>query len=98
MRGGLSRLATGLFARSLVPERVIQARLQALTSAGARGQRAREAEGAARRREIVERRRTGPIAVRTRANESPDDLPQTFYRALLGGQLKYSVAFWENSL
>jgi cyclopropane-fatty-acyl-phospholipid synthase len=48
-----------------------------------------------RRERLLERMRSGPIAVATdRANEQHYEVPAEFFREVLGSRLKYSSAFW----
>ncbi len=90
-------IATRVLERGWLPDPVIRLGIRRLIASRAAAEREPDA---ARTRAKLDRfvavRRTGPIAIDTRAaNDQHYEVPTAFYAHVLGRHMKYSSAFWD---
>jgi cyclopropane-fatty-acyl-phospholipid synthase len=90
-------LALSLLERDLLPDALIRFGIRQLLGARLRGERLDDtAAQQAHFMEFVERLRTSPVAIETRAaNEQHYEVPTEFYLRVLGRHLKYSSCWFD---
>ena len=88
--------AIDLCEQSLLPDWLVRIGMRKLMSQRLRAETRRSPAG---RREIIDTLRTGPIACHAdKANTQHYELPEEFFRAVLGKHLKYSCCYWNETI
>ena len=82
--------------RGLVPDALVRIGARRLIANRLRQERAGDAEDASKRYgELLEELRSSPVAMETEAaNEQHYEVPDEFFRLVLGPRLKYSACYW----
>ncbi len=82
--------------RGWIPDSLIRAGVRRFCSQRLREERA---GGAARKMELIEEMRRGPIAIETgAANRQHYEVPSPFFKLVLGPRLKYSACSWPQNV
>jgi cyclopropane-fatty-acyl-phospholipid synthase len=93
-------MTAAILERGLVPDAVIRAGIRQVVAGRLREQEAGGPDARAeRQRQLAATLRDGPIAVATdAANAQHYEVPSTFFARVLGPHLKYSCAWWDDSV
>lgn len=94
-----ARMAEAVVERGWIPDPIVRSAIRRRLSGKLEELRSRPAGPLEEEHQLVERLRTGPIAVDTEAaNAQHYELPATFFARVLGRHLKYSCGLWEDGV